>query len=85
MFYFFEIAALHSCQLWLRPKPLTTTCNLNNVCNKNVALQLATIKKNEIFRWCFSRISTKKVEHLLSRTFFVDCFCCKQRITEKES
>ena len=33
---FFKITALHSCQLELRPKP-------NNLCIKNVALQLATI------------------------------------------
>ena len=38
---FFKITALHSCQLELRPKP-------NNLCIKNVALQLATTQKNEI-------------------------------------
>ena len=40
---FLEIAALHSCQLELRPKLLATDCNFNNICSKNVALQLATI------------------------------------------
>ena len=53
---YFEIAALHSCRLKLRLKPLVATCDFDNLFSKKVALQLATI------RWCFSRISTKKIE-----------------------
>ena len=82
---FFEIVALHSCQMRIRLKHLVTTCDFNNLCSRSVGLQLAEIWKNKIIRWCFSRISAKKQKiskHLLSRILFVDCFHSIERITE---
>ena len=84
---FFEIVALHSCQLRIRLKNAVTTCDYNNLCSRSVALQLASIWKNKIIRWCFSRISEKKkkkLKHLLFRTLFVDCFPYIERIRERK-
>ena len=66
---FFEIVALHSCQLRIRLKHLVTTCDFNNLCSKSVALQLVTIWKKKIICWCFSRISAKKIKN------FQNTFC----------
>ena len=68
---FFEIVALHSCQLRIRLKHLVTTCDFNNLCNKSVALQHAAMWKKKITGWCFSRISGKKVK----TTTFQNIFC----------
>ena len=83
---FFEIVALHSWQLRIRLKHAVTTCDYNNLCSRSVALQLASIWKNKIIRWCFSRISEKKkkLKHLLFRTLFVDCFPYIERIRERK-
>ena len=82
---FFEIVALHSCQLRIRLKHLVTTCDFNNLCSKSVALQLAAIWKKEdhslvLFKNFWKK--KKKSKHLLSRTLFVDCFRYIERITE---
>ena len=80
---FFEIVALHSCQLRIRLKHLVTTCDFNILCSKSVALQLAAIWKNKFIRCCFSRISVKKShENTYFPELFVDCFRHNKRTTE---
>ena len=82
---FFEIVALHSCQLRIRLKHLVTTCDFNNLCSKNVALQLVAVQKRKLFVGAFQEFlkkKKKKSKHLLSRTLFVDCFRYIERITE---
>ena len=68
---FFEILALLSCQMRIRPKHLVTTCDFNNLRSKSVALQLAAIWKKKIIRSCFSRISGKKTK----TSTFQNTFC----------
>ena len=69
---FFEIVALHSCQLRIRLKHLVTTCDFNNLCSKSVAVQLVAMWKKKIIRWCLSRISGKKKTKTLT---FQNTFC----------
>ena len=83
---FVEIAALHRYQLGLRPKPLVTTRDFNNLCCKNVALSplaFNNIKNMKFFAGAFQEFLQRISKHLLSRTPFVDCFRYKERITER--
>ena len=80
---FFEIVALHSCQQMIRRKHLLTTCDFNKLCSRSVALQPAAIwKKQNYSPVLFKNFSKKKSKHLLSTTFYVDCFRYTERITE---
>ena len=58
---FFDLVALHSCQVRIRLQHLVTICDFNNLYSKSVAFQLAAIWKKKISRWCFWRISAKKI------------------------
>ena len=78
---FFEIVALHSCQLRIRLKHLVTTCDFNNLCSRSVALEFAAIWKTKLFAGAFQKF-LQKIKHLLSRTLFVDRFRYIERITE---
>ena len=78
---FFEMVALHSCQLRIGLKHLVTTCDFNNLCSRSVALEFAAIWKTKLFAGAFQKF-LQKIKHLLSRTLFVDRFRYIERITE---
>ena len=82
---FFEIVALHSCQLRIRLKHLVTIVTLINFVVKVQLSSLQQYEERKLLVCAFQEFLQKKSKHLLSTTLFVDCFCYNERITEKES
>ena len=81
----FEKVALHSCQLKVRLKLLVTTSDFNSFFGKNCSpVACNNMKKENSFSVFFKNFCKKNSKHVLSGTPFVDCFCYKERITEKE-
>ena len=79
---FFEIVALHSCQLRIRLKHLVTTCDFNNLCSKNVALQLVAVQKRKLFVGAFQEFLKKKKKN--QNTYFPEHFLLTAFATLKE-